>query len=640
MGTDNKITSKKKIAVFANGWSAEYLSMVIEGLRAEAEKDCADIFVYTTFVLPNEAEEMRENQLKIYDLPNPNDFDGAIILAHTFNTSTELDKVCSLVKNFKIPTVTTEIKIPGLPMVGTDNYRGVYDLANHLIEEHGVRKVVYIKGNEGNKECAERQRALEDALEEHGLTLMDSIRGDFGFYMAAYNLSEYIKQNKPIPDAFVCANDLMALGAISVLHRFGKSVPEDVIVTGFDHIRDSRTSYPLVATVSRQWDNMGKFLYEELTNQIENPDPSREIIYPSKFVPSESCGCKPDEEAYNTRLEKVRNIYAESTETDMTDFFFQRVHIEMSTIEKKEDFPEKAKWQLGNEEFFGRDYCIITEPDFFELGDEEYFEKVTRFSDRMDILYERREGKSLGLRQCETNGVYPGYVEEPDKSNIFIFSTLANMKHLIGYVAIKNYPRVLYTLHFKRCINNLDTLFLNIRHNIFLKRINEKLRQIYMTDFLTDMYNRTGCENVLYKFIEEKKAAGEQTVLLFYDINCMKVINDKYGHLNGDLAIKATANAMRNSLPSDFLLGRYGGDEFIAVGCWDGKNNDEAYRKGFANALKKIMDGLKVSFKLSVSVGSCLIDPDKVGTIEDFIRQADESMYEEKERAHKELGYS
>lgn len=640
MGTDNKITAKKKIAVFANGWSAEYLSMVVDGLQKEAAKDFADIFIYMTFVLPNESEEMRENQLKIYDLPDPNNFDGAIILAHTFNTSTELDKVCSLVKNFKIPTVTTEVKIPGLPMVGTDNYRGVYDLANHLIEEHGVRKVVFVQGNEGNSECAERQRALEDALEEHGLVLMDTIRGDFGFYMAAYNLDEYIKKSKPIPDAFVCANDLMALGVISKLHQYGKRVPEDVIVTGFDHVHESRTSYPLVATVSRQWDNMGKFLYDELSNQIANPDPSREIIYPSEFIPSESCGCKPERDAYEARLERMRNIYTESTETDMVDFFFQRVHIEMSSIGSKEEFPERAKWQWGHEEFFGKDYCIITEPEFFELEDEEYFEKVTKFSDCMDIIYERRGGRSIELRQYNTHELYPGYTEETDKSNIYVFSSLANLKHLIGFVAIKNNPRILYTLQFKRWVNNLDTLFLNIRHNIFLKRINEKLRQIYMTDFLTDMYNRTGCENVLYKFIEEKKTAGEQTVLLFYDINCMKVINDKYGHLNGDLAIKATANAMRNSLPSDFLLGRYGGDEFIAVGCWDGKNNDEAYRKGFANALKKIMDGLKVSFKLSASVGSCLIDPDKEGTIEDFIRQADESMYEEKERAHKELGYS
>ncbi|MBR4277589.1 MAG: diguanylate cyclase [Lachnospiraceae bacterium] len=640
MGTDSIVKPKKKIAVFANAWSAEYLGMVIDGLQKEAAKDCADIFVYTTFVLPNESEEMRVNQLKIYDLPNPNDFDGAIILAHTFNTSTELDKVCSLVKNFKIPTVTTEIKIPGLPMVGTDNYRGIYDLTNHLIEEHGVRKVVFVEGNEGNTECAERRRALEDALEEHGLVLMDTVRGDFGFYMASYNIEEYIKKNKPIPDAFVCANDLMALGVISKLHQYGKRVPEDVIVTGFDHVHESRTSYPLVATVSRQWDNMGKFLYDELNNQIVNPDPSKEIIYPSEFIPSESCGCKPEQEAYDARLERVRNIYTESTETDMVDFFFQRVHIEMSSIGSKEEFPERAKWQWGHEEFFGKDYCIITEPEFFELEDEEYFEKVTKFSDRMDIIYERRDGKSLELRQYDIHGFYPGYKEEPDKSNIFVFSALANLKHLIGYVAIKNNPRILYTLQFKRWVNNLDTLFLNVRHNIFLKRINEKLRQIYMTDFLTDMYNRTGCETVLYKFIEEKKKAGQQTVLLFYDINCMKVINDKYGHLNGDLAIKATANAMRDSLPSNFLLGRYGGDEFIAVGCWDGSRNVDEYRKSFGKALKKIMDGLKVSFRLSASVGDCLIGPDKEGTIDDYIREADESMYEEKERAHKELGIS
>ncbi len=639
MGLESESKNKKqKIAVFANGWSVEYLSMIIEGLRKEALKDCADIFVYTTFVLPVESEVTRENQLKIYDIPDINNFDGAIILANTFTTQTELDKVCKLVKDFKIPTVTSEVKIPGLPMVGSDNYNGIYELTNHLIEKHGVKKIVYVRGVDGNVECAERKRALEDALEEHGLDLVDTIRGDFGFYVASQVVDEWIKSGKPIPDAFVCANDLMALGVISRLQSYGKRVPEDVLVTGFDHVHESQTSYPLVATVSRQWEHMGEYLYAELKNQMECRDENIVKVYPSKFIPSESCGCKPDEEAYNVRLERVRNIYRNSTETDMIDFFFQRIHIEMAGVESKADFNEQAKWQWGNEEFFGRDYCIMIEPTFFDTEDEEYLEKVKDFSEKQDIIYERKAGKSCPLSELYIKDIYPGYTEEMDKSNVFVFSALANLEHLIGLVAVKNSPEILYTLQFKRWLSNLDTLLLNIRNNIFIKRINEQLRQIYMTDFLTDMYNRTGCDNVLYSFIEEERKAGRRSILLFYDINCMKLINDKYGHLNGDLAIKATANAIRNSLPKEYLCGRYGGDEFIAVGHLDDEAELFKYREAFGTALKNIMDGLKVTFKLSASVGFCIIDPSDEGPINDFIRKADESMYEEKQRAHREMG--
>ncbi len=637
MGNDIWEKKKRKIAVLANAWSAEYLSQTIEGIRERAAKDKVDVFVYTTFILPIEDKSQQESQLKIYDLVKARDYDGAIVFAHTFNTPEEVQKVKDVFDGSDIPVVTTEVRIPGMSMVGTGNYQGIYELANHLIDSHGVRRVVYVRGNDGNIECEERRKALEDALSEHGLEIADVIKGDFGFYAASHNTEKWLKAGNELPDAFVCANDLSALGIINRMHKMGIRVPEDVIVTGFDHVHEAQTSYPLVSTVSRQWDRMGDYVYDEILEKFKHPGKDTVRMYPSKFIPSESCGCTPDPSALMVRLERVRNIYAMSNETDMVDLFFQRVHIEMSKVVSRDSFYEYAREQWGREEFFGKDYCICVDPLLFEAEDREYTRSVTKFNDRMDVLYERRGGKSYPPRGYDLKEIYPGYTREEGNSNIYVFSSLSNLDHLIGYLAVKNTPSILYSLQFKRWVNNLDTLFINIRHNIFLKRTNEKLKEIYMTDFLTDMYNRLGCENVLFTFIENEKAAGRKSVLLFFDINCMKVINDRYGHLNGDLAIKATANAIRSSLGKDYYFGRYGGDEYIAVGRYADGYTVEKYREDFNASLKKIMDGLKVSFKLSVSVGCCYIDPDDKGSIEDYIAIADESMYEEKQRAHSEM---
>ena len=124
---------------------------------------------------------------------------------------------------------------------------------------------------------------------------------------------------------------------------------------------------------------------------------------------------------------------------------------------------------------------------------------------------------------------------------------------------------------------------------------------------------------------------------IFADINFMKKINDGYGHLNGDLAIKATARALRNALSEDWLFGRYGGDEFIAVGPGEPTIDIDKYRADFAAAMNDMITNLKLSFELSASLGYCIIAPDNVGYIGDFIRIADTSMYEEKQRMHKLL---
>ncbi len=633
-----KKNQKHKIAVFTNGWSSEYIGLVLERIRRRAEEDRTDVFVFVEFILAHEAEEYRKSQLSIFDLARATDYDGAIVLANTFSTQGERDRILQIFEDSGVPVVTTEVKLPGMSCVSTGNYRGLYELSVHLIEKHNVRKVVYVKGNEGNRECAERQRALEDALHEHDLTLMDTIPGDFGFYTASGNVNKWLGEHPALPDAFVCANDLMALGVISCLHQHGIDVPGDVIVTGFDYVHEAQTSYPLVTTVSRQWEHLGDYAYDELLKQMAHPDPDADKLFDSRFIASESCGCIPDEEAIKTRYEQVRNFCFEATQKDMIDFFFHSIHMEIAKTHNAEQFNKVGERLWGRSDFFGEDYCFCAEPLLFEAEDEKYSECVKDLSGKVDIIYERRGGSSLPLRSFDTYQLYPDYEKDPDNSNIYVFSVLTNHEQILGYMAVKNNPELLYSVRFKHWMDNVAMMLTTVRRNSFLVRTNDKLRAISMTDSLTGLYNRTGCTDVLYAFIDSQKKEGMPTSLVFVDINGMKQINDEYGHLNGDLAIKAIADALRKSLPEGWYFGRYGGDEFIAVGRYREGQTIERYRGYFAEALKDVMNGLKVPFRLSASAGMCVIRPDDNGTIDDYIQIADKSMYEEKQRAHREMG--
>ena len=636
----NDKKKNNRIAVITNGWSGEFLGFVLESIRKEAAKDGIDLFVFTSYILWHDSDERKRNHLKLFSLIHPEDYDGAIVFTNTFNIKEEFECVVELFKDCDIPVITTEIPIPGIPFIGSSNYKGMHDLATHLIEEHNVKNIIYMSGIEGHVECAERKKAVEEALSEHGLKLMDTIQGDFGFYTALVKVNEWVESGRTLPDAFVCANDLMALGAISSLHKHGIEVPRDVIVTGFDYMKESTLSYPLVATVSRQWDRMGEYVCDELLHQMEKPDPDYKLVLDSSFVPSESCGCEPDEETLAIRLEKVRNMYPDSIKTDMIDLFFQRVRGAMDTAESKDDFYEAAKSTFGVNDFFGPDYCFCTDPRFFDEDPEEYVKEVLSIGDKMDVIYEKRDGESLPGGIIDSRMIYPGYHKEEGRSDFYIICMLNSKDNLIGYIAIKNSPKELYELTLKRLINNLNQQLITIKNYIFAQQNYRKLREIYMTDFLTGLYNRAGCEKFLFSYINEQKAAGHTSALLFVDINNMKFINDDYGHLNGDLAIKATAEAMRTSLSGmgGWLLGRYGGDEFVAVGEYVDGMSIEEYRECFRDALKETVNGLKIAFELSASTGGCVILPEDKGTIEDYIRIADESMYEEKEKSHQSRG--
>lgn len=627
----------KKIAVFLNAWSNEHISMVLEGIREEAKKDNIDLFVFTSLIYFADHELQNKTQLRLVELPTPSDFDGAIMFANTFNLPDEETAVRDCFQAAGVPMISLETKVNNMAFVGTENYNGIYELATHLIKEHGVKDVIYFAGIEYNQEDAIRKQALEDALADHNLKIRESLRGDYGFHTAWVKMSRWLEQNDKLPDAIVCANDYTALGVLNALNDKGFEVPRDVIVTGFDHCSDGVIADPMLATVSRDWDNLGHRAYRELMNQIEKFDPTVDIVLPSHFVPSESCGCKPPTSDYDYKKRKLRRLYEDHVRSDMLEYFFKNIRNNLQRVFDKDDFYELTKIEFENNYYMGPDFMVCTVPEYFELTDEAYVNTVIKYGKTMDVLYEKRNGKSVFPYSFDTKNVVPNYEYKENESNVYVIAPLNYMDSLIGYVVAKNNFDMLYSGMLYIWCMNINTLFTQIRRLIFAERSNSELRKIYMTDFLTGMYNRTGCNKILYSFVESQKANNKASILMFADIDCMKSINDKYGHLKGDLAIKATADALKKFLPEDWLFSRFGGDEFVMVGNYDRKSNYDDVKDELVNNMNRYFASLELDFPLSVSVGCVYVNPKDDRNIERFVQFADEAMYKVKQEAHMRL---
>ena len=626
---------KNKIAVFANGFSNEFIEYIVTGMQKKAAVDGMDIFVFTTYCSPGTNELQNKCQLNIFHLPDPADFDGAVMLTNTYNFPDEQERVCARFQRAGVPMLSLEVDVPNMSCIKTENYKGVRDLAIHLIEHHNAKKIIYLNGVAGNVENETRRRALLDVLKEHDMELLCELHGDFSFYGGFNQINDYLNEGKELPDAIVCANDLMAMGVNTALNEHGFMVPENVLVTGFDMINDSQSTFPIMASVSRGWDTFGETAYEQLMYQIEHPDERFTKVYDSFFVPSESCGCPASYRAEQIRFNAVRNMYYRNQQSSILNSYLRALQIPLSLSTHKEDFFEKAAKNLRDVPEMGPNYCLCIEPEFFELDDEEYPQRIRGYGSNMDIIYELRDGKQLPLHHFDSKELYPGYVHEEGKSNLYIFVPMNYLNFIIGYVAIKNTPTLLFNIDLNTYVRSMNSLLFSMRRHIFSQRTNAELKRIYMTDALTGMYNRTGCENVLYEFISEQKQKNQTSILVFADIDRMKTINDVYGHLNGDLAIKATAEAFKICSPDDWLFGRYGGDEFIAVGSCPPAREVSQMISELSEAMRKQFDSLGLAFMLHASIGYTIIEPDDEGTINDYIELADKSMYAQKEIIHK-----
>ena len=312
------------------------------------------------------------------------------------------------------------------------------------------------------------------------------------------------------------------------------------------------------------------------------------------------------------------------------------MQIPVSMAVKKDDFLEKGISIANDIPQLGHDYCLCTEPEFFDLDDDNYPERIRGYSSHMDILYELRDGKrSTSISLFDSKELYPDYVQEEGKSNIYIFAPLNYLNYVIGYIGIKNSPKLLFNLELFDFVNNMDALLYTMRSHIISERKSQELKRIYMRDALTGIYNRTGCQKVLYDRISSLKEQGKKAIFVFTDIDRMKTINDVYGHLKGDFAIKATAEAFKSCSPKDWLFGRYGGDEFIAVGSCPDPDSVENLIKQISEDMSKQFKELDLSFILHSSIGYTIIEPDDDATIEEYIDRADKYMYAEKEKYHK-----
>jgi diguanylate cyclase (GGDEF)-like protein len=109
-----------------------------------------------------------------------------------------------------------------------------------------------------------------------------------------------------------------------------------------------------------------------------------------------------------------------------------------------------------------------------------------------------------------------------------------------------------------------ETLRISISAAIKGSQLLSKIRELSVTDELTGLYNRRGFfQLALSRLNFLSRSADDTLLLLMFDLDGLKQINDTYGHSEGDTALKSFADILKQTLRQDDIIGRIGGDEFI-----------------------------------------------------------------------------
>ncbi len=628
---------KKKIAVFANGWSNEYLKFVLEGIKKRAEESSVDLFVFINYSSGNENSLDNMGEKNIFMLPDISTFDGVVLLANAINLASEREYLNLEVLKHNIPAVSLEYELPGIPCLCTDTYSGVYELTMHLIDEHGVRDVIYVSGPEDNKENQLRMKAVQDALATVGETLDTgkNIRADWSYYEAYNLLCEWLKKNENLPDAFICANDEMAIGVCTALDYMGKKVPEHVIVTGCDCNIKSQELYPILSTVAREWDKLGYEGLDMVLRQINKESVPEKQEYKSVPVLGESCGCKVDEDRKEIRRRAIIGNYKIQRQSSINEWHLRHIDDMLAKMTNTKSLKDHLGWNFSyNHTFEGANFFICLVDKFFADNDAEKNIYYNGYTELMEVYVHIENGNAKPGGMFYVKDLMPEVELEEKPSHLYLFLPLHEQDKNIGYVVFIDelgnvYDQTLYTWA-RHVSQDLE----RVRQNIRLEELNKKLTEVSMTDALTGLKNRTGYDALAFPYLQRCQREGKLGAMIFADINSMKLINDKYGHLQGDIAICAVAEAIKMTMPPEWIAVRFGGDEFIMVGeCKDKEEAEKMKDKLYIN-LERVKQEKELCFPLTASFGAVVMNPEENYSLEEYLRKADEAMYEMKQKVH------
>ncbi|HET9587951.1 MAG TPA: LacI family DNA-binding transcriptional regulator [Anaerolineales bacterium] len=223
----------------------------------------------------------------------PHNTDGLLVFADSL-TDEDLAKLHEL--RFPIVLIhrTPPASLP-LPSVTVENKSASHKLVEHLIVQHGKKRILFLRGPIHQEDSYWRETGYRSALEAHGIPFDEDLVliGEFERDVAYQALNRFLGNGRQVAfDAVFAGDDDAAIGVINALTDNGYRVPDDIAVVGFDDLRLSAFLSPPLTTVHAPTEAVGQIAAERLFGLLKNEISNGITLLPTEIIIRRSCGCQ------------------------------------------------------------------------------------------------------------------------------------------------------------------------------------------------------------------------------------------------------------------------------------------------------------------------------------------------------------
>lgn len=609
----------KKIAVFMGEMSSEFQMDIAEAIKEEAKKKGIGVYVFTNAGVFGNNVFYSQGEKNIINMPYLEDYDGIIVAGDTFGIDDMDAELTNLLKErAQCPVVCIRQRDERFSNVLVDDYSAMCTMVEHFIVHHGFKRVCFMTGILDMYDAQRRLLAYINTMQKHGLKVTPEMvfEGDYWRNRGDAAVKWLLQDPENWPEAIVCANDYMAISVCDALNKRGIKIPEQICVSGYDDIEEAKCSIPPLSTIQIQSGELGKKAIELLLELNETGEEKKDVYLAGTPVYRDSCCNKKEWD-----MDSVKNLL---TDKEYIKQVFYTLTAMWIAFESEEDFRSlmMAATAYMYRKPYGQIYICLCKRDEAEQDSSALQQK---YSEKMVLkaMIQKDECEFTDMTFDRKDVLPEGLIQEDD---MIYIHPLHGLNKCLGYVVVKNCDLKGIRYFLTRWVQDLGN---SLEKQVMYEESKEltEMRKNYRQDPLTGIGNRREIDNVLRKYSNALMITGG-FCLVSVDMDDLKHINDRYGHLSGDAALCEVAKILQEEAGNRGVPARIGGDEFMVAL----RTNQQDVAEEFVARIKARIDAFNESAKkpwyLHASVGYAFCR--NMNSIVLTMEQADKNMYEEK----------